>query len=403
MTRSTSSVAFWSALAACAAVLCAAVPAPALAQPAEPRVAIMEPGPFDPVFGQVEVVLEIASRDPVTRVEIFVDDVRVGVLTAPPWKLTVDVGQDNAPHTFRAVASTDLGATGTMRLETPAIQVDDVVELPLRQLYVTVEQAGQRVLGLEADDFVVRDDGDRQTLVTFEGGDAPMNAVILVDSSESMRGPRLAAALEGARQFTEGLHELDEAKVMLFSDRLNRATPFTGSPEVLDAALAGVEAGGGTALTDHVYAALKLLDGHSGRPVVVVLSDGSDIHSVLGMEDVLWKVRRSQAIVYWIELQGEELDGAAYTFHASSWRTARENAEEIERLRSVVAESGGRVFGIRSIDDVGDAFAGILRELREQYVLGYYPTNLQADGDWRKIRVRTTGGIARVRDGYVDY
>lgn len=400
MTRSAPTTA---AVAACALVLAAVAPVSVMAQPAEPRVAIMEPGPFDPVFGEVEVVLDIASRDPVTRVEIFVDGVRAGVLTAPPWKLLVDVGQDNAPHTFRAVASTDLGATGTMQLETPAIQVDDVVELPLRQLYVTVEWGGERVLGLDADDFVVRDDGDRQELVTFEGGDAPMNAVILVDSSESMRGPRLAAALEGARKFTEGLHDLDEAKVMLFSDRLNRATPFTGSPAVLDEALAGVEAGGGTALTDHVYAALKLLDGHSGRPVVVVLSDGSDIHSVLGMEDVLWKVRRSQAIVYWIELQGEDLEGAAYTFHASSWRTAQENAEQIELLRSVVDESGGRVLGIRSIDDVGDAFAGILRELREQYVLGYYPTNLQADGDWRRIRIRVDGGNARVRDGYVDY
>lgn len=387
--------------AACAVLGSAATPA--FAQPAEPRLAILEPGPFDPVFGQVEVVIEIASRDPVTRVEIFVDGVRAGVLTEPPWKLTVDVGQGNAPHAFRAVATTDLGAIGTMELETPAIQVDDVVELPLRQLYVTVERGGDRVLGLGQDDFAVLDDGHRQELVTFEGGDAPMNAVILVDSSESMRGVRLDAALRGARRFTDGLAELDEVKVMLFSDRLLRSTPFTGDQPALDAALAGVQAGGGTALTDHVYAALKLLDGESGRPVVVVLSDGSDIHSVLRMKDVLWKVRRSQAIVYWIELRDETIEDGRYTSYSSSWRGPRENAEEVDRLRTVVVESGGRIVAIDALDGVDDAFAGILRELREQYVLGYYPTDLQADGDWREIDVRVRRGRARVREGYVDY
>ena len=383
-----------------------AAAAPAGAAPPAPRVAILQPGPFAPVFGAVEVELGVTAAEPVVRAELFVDDVRVAVLESPPWRVTVDVGEDNRPHRFRAVVHTASGGVGTMELETPAIRVDDVVDLPLRQLYVTVERSGERVTYLDRDAFTVIDDGDRQTLVTFESGDAPLTAVILVDSSESMAGERLAAALEGAQAFAGGMRSLDEAKVMLFSDRLLRSTPFTGDSDALGTALVGARADGGTALTDHFYAALKLLDGRQGRRVVVVLSDGSDVHSVLGMKDVLWKVRRSQAMVYWIELADQRTDASGLpTSFASSWRGAEENAAELETLRQVVGESGGRISTIGSIHQIDDAFSGILRELREQYVLGYYPTGATGDGEWRDVDVEVSGfgNRVRAREGYVDY
>jgi Ca-activated chloride channel family protein len=251
----------------------------------------------------------------------------------------------------------------------------------------------------------VVDDGAVQELVTFEGGDAPLTAVLLVDSSESMQGERLQSAIRGAQAFTAGMRELDEAMALLFGDQLVRATPFTDDPAELRTSLDGVEAGGGTALTDHLYAAFKILDGRQGRRVVVVLSDGFDVYSALRMRDVLWKAQRSQAIVYWIQLQDRAAAGGEPGLYSSAWRDAEANQEEYETLRRLVLESGGRIESIDRVEDVQRAFQSILAELREQYVLGYYPTDLRHDGSWRKVEVRVQGfgNSVRVREGYVDF
>lgn len=380
------------------------LPAPAQAQ-SPVRVAILDPGPFDPVGGEVRVVVDVDSAQPVVRVEVYVDGRLAAVLTAPPWEATVDVGPENREHVFRAVAVDAAGSEGEMTLQTPAIEVDEVLELPLQQLYVTVTRGGGRVTGLSREDFRVIDDGSVQELVTFEGGDAPLTAVLLVDSSESMRGERLEAAVRGAQAFTAGMKELDEAMALLFGDQLVRATPFTHDPAELRAALDGVEAGGGTALTDHLYGAFKILDARQGRRVVVVLSDGFDVYSALSMRDVLWKAQRSQAIVYWIQLQDRSVPGAEPGLFSSAWRAAEANREEYETLRRLVLESGGRIEPIDGIDEVEAAFESILAELRDQYVLGYYPTDLRHDGSWRQVRVRVGGfgNDVRVREGYVDF
>jgi Ca-activated chloride channel family protein len=368
------------------------------------EVAILDPGPFDPVSGEVRVRLDVDSAEAVARVQIFVDGELVAELTQEPWEVVVDVGQENQEHVFRAVAHGRSGATGEMVLQTPAIEVDDVLDLPLQQLYVTVTSGRDRVTSLGREDFAVYDDGQRQEIVTFEGGDAPLTAVLLVDSSQSMRGQRLAAALEGARNFTAGMHELDEAKAILFADRLLGATPFTQEPQQIQASLGDVEAGGGTALTDHLYAALKILDGRQGRRVVVVLSDGFDVYSALSMSDVLWKIRRSQAIVYWLQLRDRN-QGGEPGLYTSAWRDSQTNQGEFRTLEKIVDESGGRIEVIERIGEVAHAFRGILSELRGQYVIGYYPTNLKRDGSWREVEVnvRGFGRKVRVRDGYVDY
>ena len=369
------------------------------------KVAILDPGPFNAVSGEVHVRIQVESKDPVQRVRLYVDDRLAAVLTEPPWEVTVDVGNQNVEHVFRAVALTTKGETGEMAIQTPAIEVDEVVEVPLQQLYITVTQGGRRVTGLPREDFTVLDDGTPQDIVTFEGGDAPLTAVLLVDSSESMHGERLAAAIRGAEAFTSGMKHLDEAMSILFSDRLIRATPFTDDPAVLRSSLEGARAAGGTALTDYLYSAFKILDGRQGRRVIVILSDGFDVYSALDMEDALWKARRSQAIVYWLQLQDRSQPDAEPGLFTSAWRDAQQNKAQFETLRKLVLDSGGRIEPIDDVSQVEDAFRSILAELREQYVIGYYPSNLKKDGSWHQVQVQVKGfgDRVRVREGYVDF
>lgn len=383
---------------------------PAAAQPAVPQekadpdqveVAIATPNGRDPVFGTVEVVVNVKAAQELAEVALEVDDHKRLRLTEPPWRFRVELGEENREHEFRVTARTLEGKMGQSAVRTPAIRVDEELDLELQQLYVTVTQKGKRVLDLQQEDFSIRDQGAPQEVVTFARGDVPITAAVLVDSSESMKGERLAGALRGAKAFVDGMKELDEAMLMLFSDRLLRATPFTGDSAALLGALEGVAPGGNTSVNDHLYLALKLLEERQGRRVIVLFTDGADLHSVLDMDDVMWKARRSQALIYWIVLLDR---GAANTSYITAWRGKDDNARQLEGLARMTEQTGARVIGIRNVEDTEQAFREILSELREQYVLGFYPSDSRDDGKWHEVKVNASrsGVEVRAREGYVD-
>ncbi len=389
-------------LAATLALALALPPAPGIA--AGLQVWIDSPLGSDFVYGPVEFVAAVAGQDPVAGVQFFLDGRSLGEVVRAPYRITVDVGHDNVSHEFKVVARSRTGLTASRTIETPPLKIDEVVDLELQQLYVTVTREAARVLDFSREDFRIRDEGRPQAIVTFERGDIPLTAVLLLDCSRSMTGDRLASALQGARTFVDGMKPLDEAMVLLFSDRLLRATEFSGDRGALGQALAGVRAVGGTAINDHLFMSLQRLDERQGRRVVVLLSDGKDVHSVLPMAEVLRKARRSPALIYWIHLRKSGA-GEAPPSYSSSWRGVEENRTEFLRLREAVAESGGRVELLEHPEDLEEAFAGILAELREQYVLGYYPSEAREDGSWHevKLRVARPGVKIRTREGYFDY
>jgi Ca-activated chloride channel family protein len=198
------------------------------------------------------------------------------------------------------------------------------------------------------------------------------------------------------------LRPLDEATLQLFSDRLLHAVPYTSDPRALAIGLDSVQSGGGTALNDRLFAALLGLEARQGRRLVVVLSDGVDVDSVLDVAQVEELAARSQALVYWIRLL-DEGSGPGVTY-LSAWRNGAEHRREIDGLRSLVESSGGRVLDLARIEEAESAFREILAELREQYVIGYYPTNARGDGAWHSLRVgvERPGLTARSRAGYRD-
>jgi Ca-activated chloride channel family protein len=216
-----------------------------------------------------------------------------------------------------------------------------------------------------------------------------------------MEGEALEAALAGARAFVDGMGPLDEAKLMVFSDRLLAATPFTSDGSEVAALMERIGSGGSTAINDHLYLALQELSSRQGRKVIVLLSDGLDVDSILSMEDVRWKAGRVQSVLYWIRpAGGADLEKR----HASLWRDASEQRREIEALGQAVRESGGRQRAIERSAEAPEAFRDILLELRDQYVLGYYPTVNRDDGAWHRVEVRVDapGVELRVRGGYYD-
>lgn len=367
---------------------------------AQVAVRIQSPTADQPVFGPTEVNVAVGAGEKVDRVELFVNGKLMGTMQKPPYRFNVDMGDDNVRREFRAVVHTTSGATASDVVVTVPVQITDEINLKLRALFVSVIHDGQKNLTLGQEDFQILDNGAPQQIVTFGRDELPLTAVLLLDTSESMgEGQKLEAVRRGTRAFLEGMKPADEAMLALFSDRLLRFTPFTSDKKTLDSVIASTQAAGGTAVNDFLYLSLKLLDARQGQRVVVLFSDGSDVHSVLPAADVLWKARAGQSLIYWIQLGGK------HQSFTSAWRDFKGNDREYAELEKAVKESGGRVLEIDRIEELEGAFRNILQELRQQYALGYYPTNSKGDGSWHKVQVnlKSGGGRVHTREGYADY
>lgn len=356
----------------------------------------LRPSAGQPAYGTVAVEFEVRPAGArLDRVELFFDGKSVGARQAPPWRFTVDAGQGNEDHRFEAVASRGGAAVASTSLRTASIRVDDEITVDLRQLYVSVARDGEPADGLDRDAFTVEENGERRELAAFARGDVPFTAVLLLDTSLSMEGERLRAALEAARAFLAAVDPLDEVKLMLFGDLMRGETPFTNIPAVLSLGLGEPAAGGGTALNDAVYLAAKRLESRSGRKVIVLVSDGVDVESILEFRWVRPILQRNQILLYWLRL--EPATGSAPLRYFTVWRDAEGHAREMQALTDATGASGGGIRPIAGTAEVAAALAELVRELRLQYVLGYYPAAGADEPSSRRVEVKVRGGGYRVR------
>jgi VWFA-related protein len=339
------------------------------------------PSPGELVTNRLEVALQVDADEPVERVRILVDGEQEAVLTKPPFQTSVDLAAGDGVREVTAHVEGGWGGEGRASVETRQVQVRDSVELVLRQLFVAVHKRGRPLRGLTEEDFELVEGGTRRQIVTFGNGDEPLSAAILLDLSGSMSGARCELALAAAEAFHSRLGDADRAMLLAFSDRTLAVTPFRSSREDLSAHPCPSPHASSTVLNDHLYAALRLLDEETARRVVVLITDGADVSSVLDMSDVLWKVEKSTATIYWIRVRDE---GASFS---SAWRGVEDNRRQQALLERAVELSGGTTVRLDDARRIESAFDEILDDFRSQYVLGYYDDDQFGSGRPGKMRV----------------
>ena len=393
----------------------------AAAEAEAPRIA--RPAAGEPLVGPTEIEIQLSADLELERLELTVDGELVHAWRRPPFVTLHDFGLSGRARVLEARAVLADGSVLRARRESPPIRIDERVDLELQQLYVTVEdRRGERRLDLGREDFAVSDEGRRQEIVTFSAGEIPFTAELLIDASDSMWGRRLASAVEGTRRFIAGMRDLDRAQLLAFSDRVLAATAVTGRDELRLGFERAVTPRGGTAIRDHLFLALRLLEERQGRRAVILLSDGWDQVSVLG-DDELWSVaERSQSTVYWVRLAGDEPTGFhraerllpfgddfanlrfRYNPAPTSWADESAARAAYRRLESLVGMTGGRILTADTVSGLEDAMAEVLAELHEQYALGYYPRPRGTPGEWRSVTVKLGPGRLKVRTrtGYVE-
>ncbi len=241
---------------------------------------------------------------------------------------------------------------------------------------VTVTDPMNRlVTGLEKEDFHIYENNNQQTIRNFACEDAPVSIGIIFDLSGSMNS-KLNRAKASILQFIKTANPQDEFFVIGFNDRPELIEDFTGSVEDIQARLATVHSGHRTALLDAIYYGVaKMRDAKHERKALLVVSDGGDNRSRYTEGEVRSKVRESDVEIYAMGI----FDPYAPT---------PEERMGPMLLDNLADESGGRMFQVADVDELSDIAEKISTELRNQYMIGYRPTDLSRDGKWRKVKVK---------------
>lgn len=256
-------------------------------------------------------------------------------------------------------------------------------------LNVTVTDEAKRFVGgLHAGDFIVYEDGVQQRVQFFEAGAVPIDLILLIDSSSSMRD-KMSIVHEAALGFLKTLRAGDRGAVVSFSDTVSIAQPLTSDKAALETAVRSTRAHGATALHNALYVSLKEF-GRSAQQVadvrrqaIAVLSDGEDTSSLVSFDDVQALARRSGVSVYPIRVQSEFA-----IVRAQAATATKQSSESTYAMKSLAQDTGGQAYFPRHITDLKDVYAGIAQELSAQYSIGYTPTNALRDGRFRRIVVQ---------------
>lgn len=262
---------------------------------------------------------------------------------------------------------------------------------------------GRPMTGLGAGDFSVVEDGVPQEIAFASTEEAPFNLVLLLDLSGSTRQDRedmKAAAL----RFLDIARPNDRVAVYaLANNRFHVVSPLTNDREELRRLIPALpQVSGGTPLYDAlVLSYAEELAKHEGeRNALIVISDGVDNQlygsltpSKVDFDNLRRAARQFDALIYPILLNAAE-PGSRTTGWA---RRAR------ERMEQLAADTGGRLFPARSLQELEPVYPLVESELRAVYALGYYPQEQKLDGTWHsvEIKVNRPGAQVRSREGYI--
>ncbi|HKY27674.1 MAG TPA: VWA domain-containing protein [Pyrinomonadaceae bacterium] len=293
--------------------------------------------------------------------------------------------------------------TATPKEEVPQ-ESDEVVrvETNLTNIFFTAADKNKRFIGtLKKEDIRILEDDQPQEIFTFQRNvDIPLSTAILIDcsASEERTLPDEKAA---ARSFLEAVLRpgKDEAAIVSFTGEVTLEQGFTGNIERLRRAIDRVEfvppsgyIGGGvvvggtppisdtnqalaasTAIWDAVWATSNELlqdSAENTRRAIILLSDGEDTISQVKMHEAIERAQKADALIYTIGI------GDSYQFGVN------EGA-----LRKLAEHTGGRAYFPRNEGELRDAFTQIQRDLREQYLVAYAPSNKARDGSYRRIQI----------------
>ncbi len=303
------------------------------------------------------------------------------------------LGQVETPTPVKSSAKTDTatadGASSTAtRKADSSGQVPGTVRMPVSGLprlrmeanlvlvpMTVTDPRNRLVTGLEAVNFQVFDNNVGQSIKSFSTDDAPVSIGVIFDLSGSMQN-KFARARKALTEFLRTSNPADEFFVVGFNDRPAVVVDYTSDVDDVEARMVMLRPENRTALIDAVYLGVdKLKQAKYDRKALLVISDGGDNRSRYTEGELRRVIRESDVQIFAMGI----FDDYAPT----------EEEQLGPVLLSEMAEAtGGQMFKVTNLDEMSDIATRISAELRNEYVVGYRPSDMKKDGNWRKLKVR---------------
>jgi Ca-activated chloride channel family protein len=280
----------------------------------------------------------------------------------------------------------DLASQDGKPRSTPLFKVD--VETVFVKVAVS-DPLNRYVTGLEKEHFRIFEDKIEQEITHFDQQSAPISVGIIFDISGSMKdNANIKKAKSAIAKFLEFGNLEDEYLLITFNQKTKLVRDFSQQDSTLQNDIIFQKPGGNTSLYDAVYMGLSyVMEGENEKKALILITDGQDNSSRYSSKEVREFAKESSVQIYSIGQLGELGYGMAI-------------------IRELVNITGGRAFFPNNFNELDYYIDLIHAELRNQYILGYRPTNQNHDGKWRRIKVQLDAprGLpdlkVRAREGY---
>ena len=271
-------------------------------------------------------------------------------------------------------ASVSIGVT-RIAAQTPTFRTG----IDLATFGVTVvDKKGEYLTELNAEDFEIVEDGQKQTLKYFARGTdlesgPEMHVGLLFDTSGSM-SEDIKLSRSAAVKFLNTLSEAKDMTLVDFDTEVRVAKYGQKDFPRMVERIRGRAPDGNTALYDAMGVYLDGASEDEGRKILVVYTDGGDTQSTIGFGDVMTLLRASDATVYPV----------GFLEHS------RGHIEERAHLMQIAEATGGQAFFPTTMKDIEAAYDKVVAQIRAQYSLAYTSTNTKQDGAWRKVEIKVS-------------
>src|ERR1039457_6970680 len=257
-----------------------------------------------------------------------------------------------------------------------------------------VDKNGHLVTTLLQDAFTVYENGVLQPIQIFHREDVPVSMGLIIDNSGSMRDKR-AKVEAAALALVKDSNPDDEVFIVNFNDEAFLDNPhgkaFTNDIKEMEEALTRIDSRGGTAMRDAIRMSIDHLKekAHKDKKVLVVVTDGNDNSSVVGLEDLVKAAQQSEVLIYAVGLLSDE--------------ERREASRAKKALEALAEATGGETFFPKDVSEVERIATQVAHDIRNQYTIAYTPSEQAMDGSFRQIKVTVKAAgnpTVRARSGY---
>lgn len=270
------------------------------------------------------------------------------------------------------------------------IKVDTLL---LTMPFTVTDKSGRNVAGLKKENFSIIENGIDRKIEYFFNQEAPMNVAILIDTSASTKQV-LDKIHKAARDFVKVLRHEDKGIIVSFDYRTVFLSDLTSDKKKLSKAIEQTRIADQTG-SDMNQAVFQIINNYfasfKGRKAIIVLTDGMVIKRAVTSQQIMDDLQKTDTIFYPVIFKTK-----FYTDAVARAAVYQRKPMSIEILEILAQETSGRFYE-KDVVNLKEAFQSISEELKQQYLLGFYPVNMEKGKPIGNIRLEVDGKDLTVR------